>query len=206
MLEGLTARLLTRGVEFSGQDLQKPPLVFSIRVLLRPFVVKAVVFGEKLNKFLFNSCIILVFLFKFYLIIIRFLLLLTVRPVSMPSASTTDMTGCGLIALSFSSSTSSSPSFFFLPFACLEGFPWRPFLWVPCLKMFTPHKKNLHRMRTATRRDPGGGGGGGYSDLFRWGCAAEAAKPDLSLRVNLAEKGIPIIKGFLVKKLCFCVL
>ena len=41
-------------------------------------------------------------------------------------------------------------------------------------------------MRTATRRDPeGGGGGGGWGTQiwFRWGCAAEAAKP------------VPIFKG-----------
>ena len=37
-------------------------------------------------------------------------------------------------------------------------------------------------MRTATRRDPGGGGGG-TQIWFRWGCAAEAAKP------------VPIFKG-----------
>ena len=36
---------------------------------------------------------------------------------------------------------------------------------------------------------PRGGGGGGTQIWFRRGCAAEAAKPILSLRVILAEKG-----------------
>ena len=61
--------------------------------------------------------------------------------------------------------------------------------------MFTPHKKKLAQNEDGDSARPGGGGG--YSDFGSdGGVPLKPPNPYLSLRVNLAEKGIPIIKGF----------